>query len=96
MRIVWSPTALDDLKHVRSYIARRNPAAAADVAKAIPEAVQNLAGHPSMGRPGRLPGTRELVVTGTPFVVPYTVREQAVEIIAVLHGAQLWPDEPIR
>ena len=92
MRIIWSPTARDDLKHVRSYIARQNPAAAA--AKAILEAVQKLARHPSMGRPGRLPGTRELVVTGTPFMVPYTVRDQDVEIIAVLHGAQMWPDEP--
>ncbi len=96
MRIIWSPTALDDLKHVRSYIARRNPAAAADVAKAILEAVQNLTRYPSMGRPGRLPGTRELVISGTPFIVPYTVREQTIEIIAVLHGAQMWPDEPTR
>jgi toxin ParE1/3/4 len=94
MRIIWSPTARDDLKHVRSYIARQNPAAAANVAKAILQAVQNLARHPSMGRPGRLPGTRELVITGTPFIVPYTVRDQNVEIIAVLHGAQMWPDKP--
>ena len=96
MRIVWSPTALDDLKHVRSYIARQNPAAAANVAKAILETVQNLTRYPSMGRPGRLPGTREPAISGTPFIVPYTVREQAVEIIAALHGAQMWPDEPTR
>ena len=94
MRIIWSPTARDDLKHVRSTIARRNPAAAATVAKAILQAVQILARHPSMGRPGRLPGTRELVIGGTPFILPYTVRDQDVEIIAVLHGAQTWPDEP--
>jgi len=96
MRIIWSPTALNDLTHVRSYIARQNPAAAANVAKAILEAVQNLTRYPSLGRPGRLPGTRELVINRTPFIVPYSVREQTVEIIAVLNEAQRWPEEPTR
>ena len=44
-----------------------------------------------MGRPGRVPHTRELVVSGTPFIIPYTVTERGIEIIAVLHGSQIWP-----
>ena len=91
MNIVWSPTALDDLAHLRAYIARHDPAAAGRVGRAILDAVERLTEFPAMGRPGRLPGTRELVVAGTPFVIPYTVREDALEIVAVPHGARKWP-----
>ncbi len=49
---------------------------------------------PQLGRRGRVKATRELVVAGTPFIVAYTVlRGQVVEILAVIHGAQEWPDE---
>jgi toxin ParE1/3/4 len=46
-----------------------------------------------MGRPGRVPGTRELVVSDTPFILPYRVRDSAVEILAVFHGARQWPEQ---
>ncbi|MFQ5939545.1 MAG: type II toxin-antitoxin system RelE/ParE family toxin [Alphaproteobacteria bacterium] len=92
MRIVWSPTAVRDLQHVRDCIAERNPRAATAVSRKILKAVQALSELPSTGRPGRLPDTRELVIPGTPFIVPYTVRRGRVEIIAVLHGAQRWPE----
>ena len=92
MRIVWSPTAVQDLRRLREYIAERNPQAAAGVGRKIEEAVGSLGDFPSMGRPGRIPNTRELVIAGTPFIVPYTVRRGRVEIVAVLHGAQRWPD----
>ncbi len=91
MKIVWSPTAVEDLKHLRSYIANDDPGAAAKVAKAILEGVENLREHPSMGRPGRVPHTRELVITRTPLIVPYRLLERRIEIIAVLHGARRWP-----
>ena len=55
------------------------------------EGVENLQLLPNMGRPGRLPHTRELVVSGTPFIIPYTVTGRGIEIIAVLHGSQKWP-----
>ena len=92
MRIVWSPTAVQDLQHLRDYIAERNPQAATRVGRMIEEAVASLSDFPSMGRPGRIPNMRELVIAGTPFVVPYTVHQGRVEIIAVLHGAQRWPN----
>ncbi len=93
MTIVWSPTAVGDLIQIRRYIADNNPLAARKIAEAILASVENLRGFPDMGRPGRLPDTRELVVPGTPFVIPYRVTLRGVEIIAVLHGAQQWPRE---
>jgi toxin ParE1/3/4 len=62
------------------------------VIRRIRGAVEQLAAMPGIGRPGRVPGTRELVVTGTPYIVPYRVRDDAVQIITVLHAAQKWPD----
>jgi len=94
MNIVWSRTAVEDLKHLRDYIAQHDPKAAARVAKAILESVENLGDYPAIGRPGRLPHTREIVVPNTPFVVVYTVAERRVEVIAVIHGARKWPDDP--
>ena len=94
MNLYWSPSAIEDLKHLRAYIARDNPPAAAEVAKTVLKTVERLRQFPSMGRVGRVPDTRELVVPGTPPVIPYTVTERGVEIIAVLHGARMWPEEP--
>ncbi len=94
MNLYWSPSAIEDLKHLRAYIARDSPRAAAEIAKTVLEAVERLRRFPSMGRPGRVPDTRELVVPGTPLVIPYTVSGRGVEIIAILHGAGKWPEEP--
>ena len=94
MKLYWSHGAIEDLKHLRAYIARDNPFAAADVSERILEAVERLRQFPSMGRPGRVPNTRELVVPGTPLIIPYTVTERGVEVVAVLHGARTWPHDP--
>ncbi len=92
MRLFWAPGAIEDLKQLRAYIARDNPHTAADIAAKVLEAVERLPSFPASGRPGRVPNTRELVVPGTPLVIPYTVSERGVEIIAVLHGARRWPE----
>ena len=91
MTVVWSPRAIQHLAALRAYIARDNPDAAAGVALTLLAAVERLAELPNLGRPGRLAGTRELVVPGTPFVIPYRVRSERLEIIAVFHGRQEWP-----
>ena len=91
MRVRWLRKALANLDAEAAYIARDNPAAAARVVMAIEEAVQNLARFPALGRPGRVPGTRELVVPATPYIIPYRVRNNAVEILRVFHASRKWP-----
>ena len=92
MTIVWSARAMRSLAQLRAFIAADRPTAAAEIANAILSSVEFLAERPALGRPGRLPGTRELVVPGTPYLVPYRVRDERLEVIAVLHGRQRWPD----
>jgi toxin ParE1/3/4 len=90
---VWSPEAIADIGAIRAYIEQDDPAAARRVAMQIVDAVATLlASHPGMGRPGRVPGTRELIVPRTPFIVPYRVRGSAIEILRVYHGARRWPE----
>jgi toxin ParE1/3/4 len=91
MEIVWRQVALIGLEHARDYIAEQNPSAAQHILEAILAAVERLAEIPNMGRPGRVEGTRELVVVGTPYVVAYTVFNNRLNILAVQHGAQEWP-----
>jgi len=91
MRVRWLKTALDNLDAAAEYISRDNPSAAARVVADIWVAVQRLADFPALGRPGRVDGTRELVVPGTPYIVPYRVRGSEVQILRVFHGARKWP-----
>jgi toxin ParE1/3/4 len=91
VNIVWSPRAIEHLAHLRAYIARDNPKAANRVANALLEAVERLAKLPSLGRPGRVAGTRELIVPGTPYVIPYRLRGDRLEVVAVFHTRQKWP-----
>ncbi len=88
MIIVWSPRAIGHVAHLRSYIARDNPKAANRIAAALLGAVERLAELPNLGRPGRVAGTRELVVPGTPYVIPYRLRGGRLEVMAVFHGRQ--------
>jgi toxin ParE1/3/4 len=93
MRIGWLPEAVHDLVEIRCYIAEAHPAAAAQVAKRILDTVAYLSEHPGIGRAGRLPSTRELVIPGLPYIVPYRVKGGEIEILGVLHAAQEWPKE---
>lgn len=91
MKIKWVRLALDDLDAAGEFIARDNPEAARRVLKRIWDAVQLLAEHPDAGRPGRVPGTRELVISDTSFIIPYRIVENTVQILRVLHGKRKWP-----
>ena len=93
MRLRWLHLALDDLDEVAAHISRDNPDAARRMIGRLWEAVQALAVQPEMGRPGRVHGTRELVVGNTPFVVPYRVVGSEIQILRVLHGARNWPEQ---
>lgn len=93
MSIVWSPRAIRHLVSLRKHIERDSEQSAALVAGRILDAVDLLVSHPELGRPGRLLGTRELVVVDTPYIIPYRVRGESLELIAVFHGRQRWPDK---
>jgi toxin ParE1/3/4 len=89
---LWSPEAIGDLAALRAYIERDDPSAAQRVAARIIESVECLLpDNPDMGRPGRVPGTRELVISGTPFIVPYRLAGNVIQILRVFHGARRWP-----
>jgi toxin ParE1/3/4 len=92
VRLKWTRAASQDLESVERYISRDNPDAAIDTVLEIIRRVGILAEHPGMGRPGRVEGTRELVLGGLPYVVPYIHQGDAVIILRVLHGAMKWPE----
>jgi toxin ParE1/3/4 len=91
MKVKWVRLALNDLDQAGEFITRDNPEAANRVLRRIWDAVQMLADHPHAGRAGRVPGTRELVIAGTPFIIPYRVVENTIQILRVLHGKRKWP-----
>ena len=91
MKIKWVRLALNDLDEAVEFIAQDNPKAASRILKRIWDAVQMLTDQPDASRAGRVPGTRELVVSGTPFIIPYRVVENTVQILRVLHGKRKWP-----
>jgi len=93
MPIKWLRTALRNLDHHADYIAKDNPDAARRAVERVQAAVGQLTEHPNMGRIGRVAGTRELIVGGTPWVIIYRLGADAVEIIRVLHGVQRWPPQ---
>ena len=90
-KVRWLRLALADLEELMAFIAADRPQAATAMAAKIWRAVQRLHDQPAMGRPGRVPGTRELVVAGTPFIVPYRCKGNEIQILRVLHGARKWP-----
>lgn len=92
MRLVRRQSYAADLDRIIERIAENNPAAALDMWDDIESQVERLCDFPRSGRTGRMPETRELVVTGTAYIVVYIVGDD-VELVRVLHGAQQWPPE---
>jgi toxin ParE1/3/4 len=93
MTVTWSPEALFDLADLRDYIAEDNPHAARRVAIAVVQMVENgLSINPKLGHPGRVPGTREIVLPKLPFIVPYRIRADVLEVLGVYHHARRWPE----
>ena len=93
MNILWSPEAIEDLNSLRAYIVQDNPSAARGVVLHIMDSVEQLLpNNPQIGCPGRIPGTRELVIPKTPFIVPYRLQRNVIQILRVYHGARRWPE----
>jgi toxin ParE1/3/4 len=93
VRIRWLRRAILDLDEVEAFVARDNPAAATELVAEILQAVSLLRDQPGIGRSGRVPQTRELVVPGTPYLVPYRVVDGTIQILRVYHGARRWPEQ---
>jgi toxin ParE1/3/4 len=93
MTLVWSRESIRDLIALRAYIAEHDPASAKRVALHILHCVEHLLSeNPRLGHAGRVPGTRELVIPKTPYVVPYRVRGSTIEIVRVYHSSRRWPE----
>ncbi len=91
MRVKWLRKALTSLDEAAEYIAKDNPEAARLLVAEVFRQTDLLAGYSEMGRPGRVLGTRELIMSDYPYIIPYRVRRGAVEILRVFHSARRWP-----
>lgn len=90
MRIRWTVPAAEDLEGIKSYLAKRYPRFAEPTVRTIYHRIGSLKTAPNRGRPGHRSGTRELPLTGLPYIVVYSVKAEAVEILHIYHRAQDW------
>ena len=95
MRLEWSELAYQDRMDTFQFIARDSVKAAARVDDAFDTQAEQLVDFPESGRIGRWPGTRELVISGLPYILVYRVIDDLVFILRVLHGARQWPDDTL-
>lgn len=91
MLVKWLRRALENLNDEAAYLAEDNPRVAAEFVLHVRNSAAVLADQPNIGRPGRITGTRELVVTRFPYILPYRVRDGSVEVLRVFHTARKWP-----
>ena len=89
--VVWLNEALEDLKSIGDYIAQENTNAAYNILNSIKATADNLSRHPEMGRPGRVFGTREMVMNDLPYILVYQITDKDIRILAVMHTARKWP-----
>ncbi len=93
MKIRWTKRAIRSLASIHAHISRDSPAAAARVAAAVLDATVQLGQFPQSGRSARIEGTRELVVPGLPYIVPYRIVDDAILILSVIHTSRKWPEK---
>ncbi len=94
MTLIWSPEAQQDLRDIRAFISQENPGSTKKIVTRIVTLVcQQLTSNPEIGRIGRVSGTRELVISNTPFIVPYRIRGEHIDILRVYHAARMWPEQ---
>jgi toxin ParE1/3/4 len=91
VQVKWLRTALRNLDEEATFIAADDPRAAQLVVERVLNAVEMLASQPALGRPGRVSGTRELVVAKTRYLIPYRVRGNVVEVLRVFHTSRRVP-----
>lgn len=92
MKLRWSRRAILRLVSIHDYIAKDSPDAAARVAGVIADAAVRLEQFPLSGREGRIQGTRELVIPGLPYILPYRIVGDEIQIASVIHTSRKWPE----
>lgn len=92
MKLKFTPRAKADLGEIFAYVAQDNSRAAARIIAKIRNNLAGLIVNPYLGRPGRVDGTRELVVAQLPYIAAYRVHENEIQILAIIHAARLWPN----
>jgi toxin ParE1/3/4 len=92
MKLVWLPRAVADLQEARAYIAEHDPQAARAIAQKIRKLVAHLKARPRLGRPADVDGIRQISVPGLPYLIPYRVKDDRIEILRVFHTAQERPE----
>jgi len=94
LSIRWTRRALQNLEQEAEFIARDDPDAAVLVVTRIHAALASLQSNPKLGRPGRVSGTRELVIPDTRYLIPYRVVGKQIQILRVFHCSRKWPAGP--
>jgi toxin ParE1/3/4 len=94
MKLFWTELALTDLAALHAHTSADNPVVADQMLdRILPLAETQLSRMPESGRRGRVPNTRELVVTGSPYFLPYRVVGETIQVLRVIHGARRWPEK---
>jgi len=93
MTIIWARPARDSFISHMEYLTDRTPAAARRVSSAILESIRILQSSPFIGRPGRWPDTRELIIEKFPYIVACRIHVDSIEILYIHHTRQNWPDQ---
>jgi addiction module RelE/StbE family toxin len=91
MKVEWTAPADNDLDEIWTHIAKDNIDAADRTADRLKDAAEGLAQHPALGRKGKLDNTRELIVSGLPYMLIYRIAGERIEILRAYHGARSWP-----
>lgn len=94
MQVRWTEPAARDIEEITEFIRKDQSAAAEKVAKSLFNAANSLSTMPARGRSGRIPGTRELVITGLPYIIVYRISDTAIQILRTYHGARDWLEMP--
>lgn len=94
MKIFWTLAARKDLKTIETYIKQENPAAAINVVSKIVNKIKTLLDNPSLGKHGRFIGTRELVITNLPYIVPYRLKNDKITVLRIMHTSRKFTENP--
>lgn len=92
MEVVWLKESIEDLREIGHFIEKDDPPAAYRVLLKIKASGDSLQHNPELGRPGRVDRTRELIIAGLPYILPYYIKKKQIRILAVMHTSRKWPD----